>query len=294
MASKFKDLGVRVMSAVIMAFIAGLPVILGGPWFVGLAVFVIVRVIYEWVRMADPRAPIVAYILPMAGCGAAVLYAAFDKWEVALGLIGLTAILAGAERAMRERAVDQLLADGAIADTEKPLKAAPLGVAWSGLGVLYLALPALAMLFVRGADVGPDNAGFKAFIFVLLSVIGADVGAYLGGSAIGGAKIAPKLSPKKTWSGFLSGLIFGSIVGVASAIFMGVSPYIAIILAVPVIIFSVIGDFVESGFKRKLNVKDTGEILPGHGGLLDRIDSLMFAMSFFALLILIFPNIWAA
>ncbi len=288
MASKFKDLGVRVISALIMAVIAGVPIAFGGPWFVALALIVILLVIYEWVRMADPRASTLAYIVPMAGGGLSVLCAGLGYWWLALALIGLTAIAAGADRAKRDRLPVETQAPE---DVISP-KTISSGVAWSGLGVLYLALPVLAMVFVRGPELGLDNAGFKAFFFVLLSVIGADVGAYVGGSAIGGPKIAPKLSPKKTWAGFLSGLVFGGVVGMSWAAFINMPLHVALALTVPTIIFSVIGDFTESGFKRKLNVKDTGTILPGHGGVLDRIDALMVAMSFFAVLILIFPNSW--
>ena len=134
--------------------------------------------------------------------------------------------------------------------------------------------------------------GFKTLIFVLLVVIAADVGAYFGGSFFKGAKLAPKLSPNKTWSGFFSGLIFGASIGGIVGWIIGLNFLLGMTFAVPIVLLSVLGDLLESGLKRVLNVKDTGSLLPGHGGLLDRLDSLMLAVVGVACMLFFVPNIW--
>ena len=123
-------------------------------------------------------------------------------------------------------------------------------------------------------------------------VIAADSWAYLGGSLLKGPKLAPKISPNKTWSGFLSGLLFGAFAGVLCAWATGFGLVYGFMLALPVVLFSVIGDLLESAIKRHLNVKDAGGLLPGHGGLLDRVDSLMLAVFVSAIALLIWPGIW--
>jgi phosphatidate cytidylyltransferase len=129
-------------------------------------------------------------------------------------------------------------------------------------------------------------------LFIILIVIGADTGAYFGGSVFKGPKMAPKLSPNKTWSGFISGLIFGTLLGAFVGQFIGLAAPAAFVLSALIVISSVFGDFLESGLKRKFNVKDAGNLMPGHGGLLDRVDSLMMAITFSALVVLLMPNIW--
>lgn len=104
--------------------------------------------------------------------------------------------------------------------------------------------------------------------------------------------MAPTLSPNKTWSGFFSGIGLACIIGVLTALFIGFSPVFGALFAIPVVVFSVIGDFLESGLKRKLDVKDSSGILPGHGGVLDRVDSLMMAVVFVAVIHVFVPQIW--
>lgn len=268
MQKKFKDLGTRFFSALAMSAVCFLPVYYGGVAFAGLAVLIGIRIVYEWVRMSDPGSGVMRYILPVAAFLGALAAFVFELWPLVWGFVIGGALLCTLERVRRG------------------------GALWAGFGVLYLLLPCLAMLFIRGDIPGASAAGFQKFFFVLLIVVGADVGAYIGGSIIGGPKIAPLLSPKKTWSGFFSGLVLGCLISAACAYFIGFPIVIALILAVPIVVLSVIGDFLESGIKRKLDVKDAGSLLPGHGGVLDRIDSLMFAMGFFALALILNPQIW--
>lgn len=109
---------------------------------------------------------------------------------------------------------------------------------------------------------------------------------------MGGPKLAPKLSPNKTWSGFFSGQLLAILLGSLIGQFVGIGWLAGALLALPIAIFSVLGDLFESGIKRMLNVKDTGGLMPGHGGLLDRLDSLMAAIIGFEVILLLFPSVW--
>jgi phosphatidate cytidylyltransferase len=118
-------------------------------------------------------------------------------------------------------------------------------------------------------------------LFLLLLVVAADVGAYFGGRTFGKHKLAPQVSPGKTWEGVYGGLIAGALLAVIGVFWfrMSIAPFIA--LCVVVVIASVIGDLTESLFKRHAGLKDSGSLLPGHGGVLDRIDSVTAAAPLF-------------
>lgn len=264
----FSDLKVRAISAIILAIVLLLPLFAGGYWIMGLALVIGLRIVWEWVRMSDKPASVLAYVIPLIAMAGAIWFAWHENWYYAWGFVGGGAVLAGAERVRRG------------------------GVAWSSLGFLYMVIPIISMVFLRGQETWFSGSGLSKMAYVIAIVAFADIFAYLGGSKFRGPKIAPKLSPNKTWSGFVSGLLGGCAAGAVAAIIIGFSPVLGFFLAVPIAIMSVVGDFLESGLKRRLNVKDTGGILPGHGGILDRLDALMFAMTVFAGVLILAPNIW--
>ena len=145
---------------------------------------------------------------------------------------------------------------------------------WMALGLLYAILPFFALAILRGNEI----SGLHMIIILFLCVWSADSFGYLVGKPVGGPKLAPRISPNKTWSGFLGGTI--GAVGIASlaAWALGYQPgSVFIIFTLCVAIVSQIGDLVESALKRRFNKKDSGHIIPGHGGVLDRIDGLIFA-----------------
>lgn len=162
---------------------------------------------------------------------------------------------------------------------------------WLAVGFLYVFLPLIAAIWLRGFAVGFEADGFQRILFVILTVVAADAGAYFAGKTIGGPKLAPRISPNKTWAGFLGGLALGGLAGSAYAVLSGASLASALPIALLVVVASVAGDFLESAFKRKFGVKDSGSIFPGHGGVLDRIDSHMAALTLYALLALAVPQI---
>lgn len=148
------------------------------------------------------------------------------------------------------------------------------------LGTIYIGLPVLALIVLRD-----QPQGLLVTFWAMGLVWAADSAAYFAGRAIGGPRLAPTISPKKTWSGFFGGLL-GATLGAFGLVWLFGLPvqlaYVTPLLA----ILSVLGDLYESNLKRQAGVKDSGKVLPGHGGLLDRLDGLVFVAPPAALLVL--------
>ena len=264
----WKNVGLRAVTALLFASICIFPLYFGGwPWAI-LVVLLGGIATWEWVRMSDPAPTRLAYILPILGIIIATVYVAQSNYSFAIVTVAIAGLLAALERSRRG------------------------GLLWAGLGYLYIVIPTLVIICLRGMENGFFSEGFTKLFYIITIVVAADVGAYFGGSYFKGAKLAPKLSPNKTWSGFVSGLLFGALMGgLLGAVFkLGFAP--GLILAIPLIILSVFGDLLESGLKRVLNVKDAGELLPGHGGVLDRLDSLMMAAVGGAIFFHFWPSFW--
>lgn len=148
---------------------------------------------------------------------------------------------------------------------------------WSALGLAYASLPFFAM-----SDLRSDNHnGLIVILLLYFCVWGADVFAYFAGRTIGGPKLAPSISPNKTWSGFIGSLVGALLLSYLVDLAAGFDPilvfFIIILLAAVV---SQMGDLMESSIKRKFAVKDSGTLIPGHGGVLDRVDGLIVAAVF--------------
>lgn len=152
---------------------------------------------------------------------------------------------------------------------------------WTLGGILYLA-PATAMLMLMREG----EQGFADVLTLIALVAAIDIGAYFTGRALGGPKIAPKISPSKTWAGLLGGILGATAVLILSAKLSAASPawWQVLGLAVLAAIVAQAGDFFESWMKRRAGVKDSGKLIPGHGGLFDRVDGLI-AVSFLAALL---------
>jgi phosphatidate cytidylyltransferase len=125
--------------------------------------------------------------------------------------------------------------------------------------------------------------GQLLLLYLLVLIAAADVGAYFGGRRFGRRKLAPHVSPGKTWEGFAAGMLAAATVGVAGAFLFDMPFWRWLLLCELVALVSVVGDLTESMFKRHVGLKDSGKLLPGHGGLLDRIDSLTAAAPTFLL-----------
>lgn len=144
---------------------------------------------------------------------------------------------------------------------------------WGMTGLVYAALPFVSMAALR-----EGSSGLFTILFVFACVWGSDVFAYFTGKTLGGPKLAPRISPNKTWSGFLGGFAGAVVASALLAIAFDIAVSIRLaMLALLLAFFSQIGDLFESWIKRRFGIKDSGMIIPGHGGLLDRIDGLIFA-----------------
>ncbi|VAW05872.1 Phosphatidate cytidylyltransferase, partial [hydrothermal vent metagenome] len=154
-----------------------------------------------------------------------------------------------------------------------------LGFALLGLG--YALLPAASLLWLRAAS---DQGGWVV-LWMMIIVWSMDTGAYFAGKNIGGPKMAPRISPNKTWAGLIGGTVTAVILGAVAAYYFGfrVNFLILLPLAALLAIWSQIGDLAESALKRHFKVKDSGAIIPGHGGIMDRVDGVIFAAPAIAL-----------
>jgi len=143
---------------------------------------------------------------------------------------------------------------------------------WLG-GTLFIALWAAALLWLR-AD---PSAGRANVIVLTLVVWGSDVGAYLAGRLIGGPRLAPRVSPSKTWAGAAGGALASALVSAGAAKFLVLEVNVtgALLLGAGLSVIGQAGDLAESAIKRRCGVKDSGRLIPGHGGLLDRLDAAL-------------------
>ena len=147
----------------------------------------------------------------------------------------------------------------------------------AGLWALAPAWLALARLYLQA------DHGRELVVFVLVLAWAADIGAYFAGRYFGRLRLAPVVSPNKTWEGVLGGLLAGSLVAMAGMAWFELAPLAFLSLCIAAVLVSVVGDLLESMFKRQRGMKDSGSLLPGHGGVLDRIDSLTSSVPLLAL-----------
>ena len=141
----------------------------------------------------------------------------------------------------------------------------------SMLGVLYTGVPSVALLWLRSQE----PSGLYAVLFLFLVVWSTDTLAYVGGRFVGGPKLAARISPKKTWAGFVFGIVAAGIAGALFAQWISAPAAALAVLAVALAVISQLGDLAESALKRRFEIKDSSQLIPGHGGFLDRMDSLV-------------------
>jgi phosphatidate cytidylyltransferase len=231
----------------------------GTVWVAAMAALACAFGAIEWFRMAKGG----RYGLPLAVTLAAIAGALID-FVVSGGVLVPSAVLAG----------------GAvlIAALEAVKRGSPL---WSAGGVLYLGFPALAVVALRGA--GPH--GELMIVGLFLTVWATDTGAFVVGNLAGGPKLVPKLSPNKTWSGLVGGILAAVAVAIAFAAIVGSSLWLAAQFGAVLGVAAHAGDLFESWVKRCFRMKDSGRLIPGHGGMLDRIDSTWMAALVLAVLV---------
>lgn len=216
---------------------------------------------WEWSRLCGEgrleRAGQVAIMAVTASLVAAVIgYYQIAVWIMAVGAMGT-----------------------AVTVSRSTSKAPPL---WYALGVVYVATASMALVWLRELpEVGRD------LLFWLLFVVWAtDTGAYAAGKTIGGPKLAPTISPRKTWAGLIGGMISAALVSLAAGLFRGVEELAVLaVMGAAVALVSQAGDLFISKLKRRFGAKDSSNLIPGHGGLLDRGDGLIASALAVALMV---------
>jgi phosphatidate cytidylyltransferase len=245
------DFAQRLVSGLAMGAVAALCTFLGAMPFALLVVVVTVLLSWEWGRLIHGREGDMVIGVHAAAAGGAAVLAAFGK--VGLGIL--------------------LLPIGAILAT---LLTLGRNSVFSALGVFYVGLPAVSLIWLRS----DPQLGLLAVIFVIVVIVTTDTAGFFTGRLMGGPKLWPRVSPNKTWAGMVGALAASSIV--AGLFWFVVPESSAVRLAAIGAILSFVaqaGDLAESTIKRRFGAKDASSLIPGHGGVMDRVDGLVAAAS---------------
>jgi len=249
-SSKWRDLGVRSLAAAVMIPLALVVIWAGGLWFLAAITAMGLMMAYEWCRMVHNAAPVQRMLHAAAVVLVTTPMAGFLPWRL---LPGALVIIWGASIVAAWRG-------------ERLTR-------WGLAGVPYVALPILALGLLRQGD-----WGFAAVMWIMAVVWAADIGAFFAGRLIGGPKLAPTISPGKTWAG-LAGAVAGAMLSSLAVWWVAGLANMTMALALGALagVIEQIGDLFESAAKRRFGLKDSGDLIPGHGGILDRVDGLVTA-----------------
>lgn len=248
--SRWQDLQTRVLTGAGLALVGGGAILLGGNSFLFVTALAAGVLVWELTRMIAPEAGNRAVVFALLSALAVALASDFDTpW--AIGLAVLPAVLG-------------LLTLGARR--------------WPFFGFALVIQGAAYELVVLRLDFGATW-----LLWLLLVVIATDIAGYFAGKALGGPKVWPKISPKKTWSGTLGGWMASAVVGLGYVLSTEAGPLI-VVLSVLLSMASQLGDIAESALKRSVGVKDSSDLLPGHGGVFDRFDGVLGAAVFMLVL----------
>jgi phosphatidate cytidylyltransferase len=271
----------RSQSSIFIVIIGIVPAILGGPIFAAVFTGIMIAAYYEFIAMcglAESPLAKIGYISILAFASIALLTDSTSAFNAALAF----AIIAPLARAILEPIDASLLNEWAIA---------------AG-ATLYLGLPAFAAITLRGTEgsssrqwlndisdwINPENtvtaSGLGWFLFALLVIWLSDTFAYLIGRQFGRTKLIPHVSPNKTVEGAIGGLVAAALTGMLCVWLFGLDIHIAagFGLGAAVAVAGMLGDLIESMIKRQVGVKDSGSLIPGHGGIFDRVDGLVFGL----------------
>lgn len=239
------ELNRRVWSAVALGVPSVLVIAIGGWWLVALTTVVAFLLASEWRKLTAEDHP------------AAVLFAGICAvTPLAMFVFGLREALAVAAVAT--------IVNLALSNWSR------VGLAWGALGAVVAGLAPAYFVALRSTP----EIGLELAVFVCAVVVVTDTGAYFCGKLIGGPRLAPRISPNKTWAGAIGALVLVLVAAMATVIFASyLEPIQLVVGAVVASIVAQFGDLAESALKRRFGVKDSGHLIPGHGGALDRLDS---------------------
>jgi phosphatidate cytidylyltransferase len=252
---RFADLGLRVASGLVLAVLALLNLWAGGAWAAAFVALALVLMLWEYHRMVTGSERVAEPSLIVACLAGVAAIVATAAWGTPTGLLTLAvgaAVVAATSGARR---------------------------VWLTAGFLYMALGMGALIVFRRRE--PEGA--LLLLWLVIVVVAADVGAYFVGRRLGGRKLWPAVSPGKTWSGAIGGLVFAGFSGVVFGLLIGWPPIRVGLLSLGIAVCSQLGDLLESAVKRRFGVKDASRLIPGHGGVMDRLDGIMGGIWFFAI-----------
>lgn len=250
-----RELGLRIGSAAVIVPAVVVLSWMGGATFAAVAACVAAVAFFEWLDMLGLkrfgwRHAVGSLLVALVGVAALAL-----PLPVALTLMGLFAV------ALSRVGYGLLRRGGG----RRPGRGN-----WIAIGFLYVALPLSCFVTLRSGE-----AGLAVVLFVIVCAAASDTLAFFTGRALKGPKLAPRVSPSKTWSGALGGLAGGTAAGLAVAWVAGLPVTVATaLIAAALAGVSILGDLLESALKRNFGVKDAGHIIPGHGGVMDRVDGI--------------------
>lgn len=243
-----RNLLMRIAAALVLAPLAIAMAYAGGWWWAVLVTLAAIGLFVEWLMVTCAERNVAVTVSGIVALVLATPFLAVDRVEAALVVLGL----------------------GLIAVT---VRASPPRI-WVIAGYLYAAAAQVASVAVR-----LDQAqGFAALILVLLVVWATDIGGYFAGRGIGGPKLWPRVSPKKTWAGAIGGFAASLAVAIGFSALGHGKTLPLLVLAAALSIAAQFGDLFESAVKRRFGVKDSSHIIPGHGGVMDRLDGFVAAI----------------
>ncbi len=249
--ANWRDLGIRTLTSAVLIPAVLVDVWLGDAWFHLLVALLAVMMAHEWTNIVHERSSSqFALHAAAALCGAFLTVS--HGWETALAVISVIWVLSLALAMAQHRRLNL----------------------WVMSGVAYIGLPAMAFVILRGEN----QSGMLAIMWLFAVVWAADICAYFAGRVIGGPKLAPRVSPKKTWAGLWGAVAGGALAGSTVAYVAGLADLTLLgLLGAALALVEQLGDLFESALKRHYGVKDSGRLIPGHGGVLDRVDGLVAA-----------------
>ena len=260
--SELSTLELRILSAVALAPLPIAAIWFGSPWLPLLTACAGAVMAWEWGRLCCRGRLGATGIVLIAVVLATVAAAAMVDIGFAVGCAVLGAVLVfwSARQGIEQEAE------------------------WAAFGTLWVALPCICLLWLAREGM----SGRTTLLWVLAVVWASDIGAYVTGKTLGGPRLAPRWSPRKTWAGLAGGTVCAALSGWATAAWLGLSPAFPLVaISAALAIVEQFGDLAQSFAKRRFGVKDSSRLIPGHGGLLDRLDGLLAVIPVVALMTLL-------
>ncbi|HEY1299117.1 MAG TPA: phosphatidate cytidylyltransferase [Stellaceae bacterium] len=266
MARGGRDALQRTLSSLVLAPLPIAAIWFGSPWLPLLTALAGAVMAWEWGRLCRRGRP-----------GAIETPVGILLVAAVLGAVAIVSLVAAGPALGAA-----LLGAGIVFWAARSRSAAEPG--WAALGTLWVALPCVSLVWLAGAPAG----GRTTLLWLLAVVWATDIGAYVFGRVLGGPRLAPRWSPHKTWAGLAGGIACAALAGAGTAQVLAISPAARLILlSAALAVVGQLGDLAESLAKRRFGVKDSSALIPGHGGLLDRLDGLLAVVPTVALLTLI-------